>query len=127
MLRNRIQMQYKKLYLSNRKSKQWTCAMIMLAERYCKTCMFLSLFTSHHDIYMYIQETLFNSFIINSDFNLFSLTNYLVRMMQTVSRQRSKNIQKSKHWNFKDRNIHKLITCLFEHVTEQNHATQLSQ
>ncbi len=40
---------------------------------------------------------------------------------------RSKSIQKSKHWNFKDRNIYKLATCSFEHATEQDHTTQLSQ
>ncbi len=82
--RNRVQMQYKKSYQSNRESKQWTYAMIMLVERYCKTCICLSLFTSCNDIYMYTQETSFNSFIIDSDFDLFLLTNYLVRIMQTV-------------------------------------------
>ncbi len=70
--RNRVQMQYKKSYQSNKESKQWTCAMIMLVERYCKTCMFLSLSTSCNDIYMYTRETFFNSSIINSDLNLFS-------------------------------------------------------
>ena len=35
---------------------------------------------------MYTRKTLLDSFIINSDLDLFSLTNYLVRMMQTVSR-----------------------------------------
>ncbi len=39
LLRNKVQMQYKKLYQSNKESKQWTCIMIMLVERYCKTCM----------------------------------------------------------------------------------------
>ncbi len=39
----------------------------------------------------------------------------------------SRSIQKSKHWNSKDRNIHKLATCSSEHATEQNHATQLNQ
>ena len=39
----------------------------------------------------------------------------------------NRNVQKSKHWNFKDRNIYKLIICSSEHVTEQDHATQLSQ
>ncbi len=84
LLKDKVQMQYKKLYLSNRESKQWTCAMIMLVERYCKTCMFLFLSTSHHDIYMYTWKMLLDSFIIDSDLNLFSLTNYLMRMMQTV-------------------------------------------
>ena len=42
-----------------------------------------------------------------------------------VSRNRS--VQKSKHQNSKDRNIHKLTTCSFEHATEQDHTTQLSQ
>ena len=40
---------------------------------------------------------------------------------------RSRSIQKSKHQNSRDRNIHKLATCLFEHATKQDHATQLSQ
>ena len=40
---------------------------------------------------------------------------------------RSKNIQKSKHQNFKDRNIHEFATCSSEHVTEQDHTTQSSQ
>ncbi len=39
----------------------------------------------------------------------------------------SRSIQKSKHWNSRDRIIHKLATCLSEHATEQDHATQLSQ
>ncbi len=39
----------------------------------------------------------------------------------------SRNVQKSKHRNFKNRNIHKLATCLFEYATEQDHATQLNQ
>ncbi len=34
---------------------------------------------------MYIQETFLDSFIINSDLDLFFLTNYLMRMMQAVS------------------------------------------
>lgn len=59
----------------------------MLVKRYCKICMFLSLFTSCNDIYMYTQKTFLDSFIIDSDFDLFSFTNYFVRMMQTVSRQ----------------------------------------
>ena len=84
--RNRIQMQYRKLYQSNRESKQWTCAMIVLVERYCITCIFF-LSTSRNDIYMYTRETLLDSSIIDSDLDLFSLTNYLVRMMQAVSRQ----------------------------------------
>ena len=46
---------------------------------------------------------------------------------ESDSASRSRSIQKSKHWNFKDRNIHKLTTCSFEHATEQDHATQLSQ
>ncbi len=86
LLRNRIQMWYRKSYWSNRESKQWTHAMIVLVERYCKTCISLSLFISRNDIYMYTWETSFNSFIIDSDLDLFSLTNYLVRMMQAVSR-----------------------------------------
>ncbi len=86
MSRNRIQMQYKKSYQSNRESKQRTCAMIVLVERYCITCI-LFLFTSRNDIYMYTRETSFDSFIIDSDLDLLSLTNYLVRMMQAVSRQ----------------------------------------
>ncbi len=39
----------------------------------------------------------------------------------------SRSIQKSKHRNFKDRNIHEFTTCLFEHATRQDHATQLNQ
>ena len=39
---------------------------------------------------------------------------------------RSRSIQKSKHRNFKDRNIHEFTTCSSEHATEQDHATQLS-
>ncbi len=88
MSRNRIQMWYKKLYQSNRESKQWTHVMIMLVERYCKTCMFLSLSTSCNDIYMYTQETSLDFSIIDSDLNLFFLTNYLMKMMQTVLQQR---------------------------------------
>jgi len=34
---------------------------------------------------MYIQEMFLDFFIIDSDLDLFSLTNYLVRMMQAVS------------------------------------------
>ena len=43
----------------------------------------------------------------------------------SVSRNRS--IQKSKHWNSEGRNVHKLATCSFEHVTRQDHATQSNQ
>ena len=39
----------------------------------------------------------------------------------------SKNIQKSKHRNFKDRNIHEFATYSSEHVTRQDYVTQLSQ
>ena len=39
----------------------------------------------------------------------------------------SKSVQKNKHWNSKDKNIHKLTTCSFEHATEQDHAIQLNQ
>ncbi len=42
----------------------------------------------------------------------------------SVSRNRS--VQKSKHWNFENRNIHKLITCSFKHVIKQDYATQLN-
>ncbi len=38
-----------------------------------------------------------------------------------------RSIQKSKHQNSRDRNIYKLATCLFEHATEQDHATQSNQ
>ncbi len=88
MSRNRIQMQYRESYRSNRESKQRTRAMIVLVERYCKTCMSLSLSTSRNDIYMYTRETSFDSSIIDSDLDLFLLTNYLMRMVQAVSRQR---------------------------------------
>jgi len=43
------------------------------------------------------------------------------------SASRSESIQKSKHRNSRDRNIHKLATCSSEHTTEQDHATQLNQ
>ena len=46
---------------------------------------------------------------------------------ESDSVSRNRNIQKSKHWNFKDRNIHEFTTCSFEHATEQDHATQSSQ
>ncbi len=39
----------------------------------------------------------------------------------------SRSVQKSKHWNFRNRNIHEFATCSSEHATEQDHATQLSQ
>ncbi len=48
-----------------------------------------SLSISRNDIYMYTWKTLFDFFIIDSDLNLFSLTNYLVRMMQAVSQHSS--------------------------------------
>ncbi len=48
-------MQYKKAYQSNRESKQWTHAMIMLVERYCKTCISSSLSISCNDIYMLLR------------------------------------------------------------------------
>ncbi len=87
MSRNRIQMRYRESYRSNRESKQRTRAMIVLVERYCKTCICLSLSTSRNDIYMYTRETPFDSPIIDSDPDLFPLTNYLVRMMRAASRQ----------------------------------------
>ncbi len=86
--RDRIQMQYRKSYRSNRESKQQTCVMIVLVERYCITCIF-SLSTSCNDIYMYTRKTFLDSSIIDSDLDLFSLTNYLVRMMQAVLRHSS--------------------------------------
>ncbi len=85
--RNRVQMQYRKSYRSNRESKQRTRAMIVLVERYCKTCMSLCLSTSRNDIYMYTRETFLDSSIIDSDLDLFILTNYLVGMMQAALRQ----------------------------------------
>ncbi len=85
--RNRVQMQYRKSYRSNRESKQQTRAMIVLVERYCKTCMYLCLSTSRNDIYMYTRETFLDSSIIDSDLDLFILTNYLVGMMQAALRQ----------------------------------------
>ncbi len=39
----------------------------------------------------------------------------------------SRSIQKSKHRNSKDRNIHEFATYSSEHATEQDHATQLSR
>ncbi len=85
--RNRVQMQYRKSYRSNRESKQRTRAMIVLVERYCKTCMSLCLSTSRNDIYMYTRETFLDSSIIDSNLDLFILTNYLVGMMQAALRQ----------------------------------------
>ena len=85
--RNRVQMQYRNSYRSNRESKQRTRAMIVLVERYCKTCMSLCLSTSRNDIYMYTRETFLDSSIIDSDLDLFILTNYLVGMMQAALRQ----------------------------------------
>jgi len=85
--RNRVQMQYRKSYRSNRESKQRTRAMIVLVERYCKTCMSLCLSTSRNDIYIYTRETFLDSSIIDSDLDLFILTNYLVGMMQAALRQ----------------------------------------
>jgi len=35
----------------------------------------------------------------------------------------SRSIQKSKHWNFKDKNIYMFITCSSEHATKQDHVT----
>ena len=46
---------------------------------------------------------------------------------ESDSASRSRSVQKSKHRNFRNKNIHEFATCSFEHVTEQNHATQLSQ
>ncbi len=37
-----------------------------------------------------------------------------------------RSIQKSKHWNFKDRNVHKLATYSSEHAARQDHAMQSS-
>ncbi len=46
---------------------------------------------------MYTWKTLFlNSFIIDSDLDLFFLTNYFMRMMQAVLRQR--RAQKFRRW-----------------------------
>jgi len=47
--------------------------------------------------------------------------------LKSDSASRSRSVQKSKHQNFKDRNIHEFATCLSEHATKQDHATQLSQ
>ncbi len=46
---------------------------------------------------------------------------------ESDSASRSKSIQKSKHWKFENRNVHKLATCSSEHVTKQDHAMQLNQ
>ena len=46
---------------------------------------------------------------------------------ESDSVSRSKSIQKNKHQNFRDRNIHEFTTCSSEHATEQDHATQSSQ
>ncbi len=29
-----------------------------------------------------------------------------------------RSIQKNKHWNVKDRNVHKFVACSFEHAAE---------
>ncbi len=84
--RNRVQVRYRKSYRSNRGSKQRTHAMIVLVERYCKTCICLSLSTSRNDIYTYTRKTPPDSSIIGPDPGLFPLTNYLVRMVRAVSR-----------------------------------------
>jgi len=76
-------------YRCDIESKQRTRAMIVLVERYCKTCMSLSLSTSRNGIYMYTRETFPNSSIIGSDLGLFPLTNYLVGMVRAASRQPS--------------------------------------
>ncbi len=46
---------------------------------------------------------------------------------ESNSASRSRSVQKSKHRNFKDRNIHEFTTCSSEHATEQDFATQLNQ
>ncbi len=57
--RNRVQMWYKKSYWSNRESKQRTCAMIVLVERYCKTCMFsLSIYKLQWHLYVHSKNAL---------------------------------------------------------------------
>jgi len=47
--------------------------------------------------------------------------------LESDSASRSRSIQKSKHRNSRDRNIHEFAICLSEHATEQDHATQSSQ
>ncbi len=42
---------------------------------------------------------------------------------ESNSASRSRSVQKSKHWNFKDRNIYKFATYSFKHATEQDHVT----
>ncbi len=43
------------------------------------------------------------------------------------SASRCKDVQKSKHWDFESRNVHKLAACSFEHAARQDHVTQSSQ
>ena len=38
-----------------------------------------------------------------------------------------KDIQKSKHWDFESKNVHKLAACSSEYAARQNHVTQLNQ
>ncbi len=39
----------------------------------------------------------------------------------------NRSVQKNKHQNSEDKNVHKFITCSFEHVIKQDHAMQLNQ
>ncbi len=38
--------------------------------------------------------------------------------VESDSTLRCKSIQKNKHWNIKDWNVHKFIACSFEHAAE---------
>ncbi len=46
---------------------------------------------------------------------------------ESDSASRHKNVQKSKHWDSKSRNVHKLAAYLSEHAARQDHITQLNQ
>ncbi len=38
--------------------------------------------------------------------------------VKSDSTSRCENVQKSKHWNARDRNVHKFIACSSEHAAE---------
>jgi hypothetical protein len=62
---------------SNRMSKQWTCAMIVLVEKYCRMCVCMSLLsTCWKKIYMYVENHLQLFYSWSKSRSLFS-TNFL--------------------------------------------------
>ncbi len=64
--------------------------------------------------------------------NIFLIERTVKQRMQTRNTSESdiascnRSVQKNKHWNFEDRNVHKLATCSSEYATRQDHVTQLS-